>query len=269
MAAWHEHIMDLYGAIRVFVEHHAGDPDAGLAAQLAKTGLWSVLLATCHPLAASEAASYFDFHLRNENSKSCVVTRLVFDYVVNRVWVPAAWTGLDAQTTFDLLEVQRHLDAAHSQPAAARQPLLDRQAALVAHVLKAEPLGNAWHRAKVDGVARLLHDTMLPLLNRRRPGAPEPRDAVRDLGSVAALAWDLSVRMLTSRLTFDFRFSEIGAHFSAQSMLPIWPPVDPAELQAKHWRVALVTTLAITCRNDTSAGISAHSVALADVFCMQ
>jgi hypothetical protein len=51
-------------------------------------------------------------------------------------------------------------------------------------------------------------------------------------------------------------------------MLPIWPHMDPFELQAKHWRVALVTTPVITCRNDTGTNISAHSVSLADVFCM-
>jgi hypothetical protein len=45
--------------------------------------------------------------------------------------------------------------------------------------------------------------------------------------------------------------------------------MDPMELQSQHWRVALVTTPVITCRNDTGTNISAHSVCLADVFCMQ
>ena len=85
----------------------------------------------------------------------------------------------------------------------------------------------------------------------------------------AESAWDISAKMLTSRLMFDFRFPEISSRFSSQSMLPIWPHTDPAELQAKHFRVALVATPVITCRNETGMGISAHSIALADVFCMQ
>lgn len=103
-----------------------------------------------------------------------------------------------------------------------------------------------------------------PLLNR----LANPADAGRDMAQVAEHAWALSARILTSRLTFDFRFPEIGSRFSSQSMLPIWPRMDPFELQAKHWRVALVTTPVITCRNDTGTNISAHSVSLADVFCM-
>lgn len=111
----------------------------------------------------------------------------------------------------------------------------------------------------------MLQTTARPLMNR----VVNQHDVFRDLEHVAELAWELSSKILSSRLTFDFRFPEIGTRFSSQSMLPIWPHMDPTELQAKHWRVALVTTPVITCRNDTGGGISAHSVALADVFCMQ
>lgn len=104
-----------------------------------------------------------------------------------------------------------------------------------------------------------------PLLNK----LVHQNEAFADMQNVAECAWDLSSKILTSRLTFDFRFPEIGSRFSSQSMLPIWPTMDPMELQAKHWRVALVTTPVITCRNDTGTNISAHSVALADVVCMQ
>ena len=107
--------------------------------------------------------------------------------------------------------------------------------------------------------------TIQPLLNR----LTNPAEAQRDMESVVQLAWELSFRILTSRLTFDFRFPEVGSRFSSQSMLPIWPPMDPMDLQAKHWRVALVTTPVITCRSDTGGNISAHSIALADVYCMQ
>lgn len=123
----------------------------------------------------------------------------------------------------------------------------------------------AWHKHKVDDIARMLQTTVQPLLNR----FASPGEAHRDVEHVAELAWELSSKMLCSRLTFDFRFPEIGARFSTQSMLPIWPHMDPADLQARHWRVAFVTTPAITCRNDTGGSISAHSVSLADVLCMQ
>lgn len=151
------------------------------------------------------------------------------------------------------------------QPSAFRQPLLDRQASIIDAILAREhPSTSSFHRAKIDEVAGTLLANLQPLLNR----LANPADACRDMEQVAEHAWDLSSRILTSRLTFDFRFPEIGSRFSSQSMLPIWPRMDPFELQAKHWRVALVTTPVITCRNDTGTNISAHSVSLADVFCM-
>ncbi|PHH91927.1 hypothetical protein CDD83_9712 [Cordyceps sp. RAO-2017] len=265
VAAWNEQIMEFYGAIRHFVGCHAGEPDGSAMLQMGNTNLWPVLLATYHPLSEAEAASYLDYHLRNETSKACVVTRVIVDYVVNRVWVPGAWVGSDSKTTYDLLDLQRELEATQGQASAARQPLLNQQAAIIGSILRNEQGSRAWHRSKVEDVARMLQRTVQPLMNK----FVHQHDAHRDLERVAELAWELSSKLLGSRLTFDFRFPDIGARFSAQSMLPIWPPQDPAELQAKHWRVAFVTTPAITARNDTGAGISAHSVALADVFCMQ
>ncbi|PFH55907.1 hypothetical protein XA68_17424 [Ophiocordyceps unilateralis] len=263
IGAWSEHIGEFYKAIRHFVTRHAGEADCGGAA-LQVGALWPVLLAIYHPLSEHEATSYLDFHLRNETSKACVVTRVVVDYVVNRVWVAGAWTGSDTKTTYELMELERELDTATGQSSTARQPLLNQQASLIGHIMKKEQ-GTAWHRHKMEDVSRQLQMTLQPLLNR----FINHGEARRDLDRVAELAWELSSKMLTSRLTFDFRFPDIGARYSSQSMLPIWPRLDPAELQTKHWRVAFVTTPVITCRNDTGAGISAHSVALADVFCMQ
>ena len=126
------------------------------------------------------------------------------------------------------------------------------------------PTGD-FYKTKLEEIAGTLLTSLEPVLNPRA----NPTDAYGDLLAVAERAWDLSSKILTSRLTFDFRFPEVGSRFSSQSMVPIWPAdLEPAELQAKHWRVAMVTTPVITCRNDTGSNISAHSVALADVICM-
>lgn len=278
VAAWNESIMDFYAMIRAFVERHANIPDPAMAMKMSTTSLWPVLLATYHPLSAKEASSYLDIHLRENNPKCCLVTRVIIDYVVNRVWVPNAWVGSDNDYTYALLDLEKDLEKTqgtfshttnfiHSnnigQPSAQRQPLLDRQAYILDSINKTE--SPAFHKDKVDEITASLLGTIQPLLNR----LTNPAEAYRDLEQVAELAWDLSSKILSSRLTFDFRFPEVGTRFSSQSMLPIWPALDPTELQAKHWRVALVTTPVITCRNDTGSNISAHSVALADVYCMQ
>lgn len=147
-----------------------------------------------------------------------------------------------------------------------RQPLLDRQATILDNIMKhPQPLSN-FRDHSVSKIAESLITNLNPVFNTDA----NPTAAYTALYAVGEKAWELSSRILTSRLTFDFRFPEIGSRFSCQSMVPVWPAeTDPMELQAKHWRVAMVTTPVVTCRNDTGTNISAHSVCLADVICMQ
>ncbi|UKZ54796.1 hypothetical protein TrVGV298_008609 [Trichoderma virens] len=262
--AWHGYMMHFYAAIRNFVERHANNPDVTGETKLSQTHLWPILLATYFPLSEQEAESYLEYHVRSENSKSCIVTRVIIDFVVNRVWNASAWAGADADSTFGIMEIERDLDRTAGQPSALRQPILDRMATVIDAVIKKEQ-GGPFVKNKIEEATHTLLASLQPLMNKFYNSA----EAFRDLEQVIDSAYEISCKILTSRLTFDFRFPEIGSRFSSQSMLPIWPNSDPLELQAKHWRVALVTTPVVTCRNDTGSNISAHSVSLADVFCMQ
>jgi hypothetical protein len=103
-------MMHFYAAIRNFVERHANNPDVTGEIKLSQTHLWPILLATYFPLSEQEAESYLEFHVRSENSKSCIVTRVVIDFVVNRVWNASAWAGADADSTFSIMEIERDLD---------------------------------------------------------------------------------------------------------------------------------------------------------------
>jgi hypothetical protein len=110
VATWNEAIMEFYAMIRAFVERHASLPDAAMAMKMSTTPLWPVLLATYHPLSAKEASSYLDIHLRADNPKCCLVTRVIIDYIVNRVWVPNAWVGSDDECTYALLDLEKDLE---------------------------------------------------------------------------------------------------------------------------------------------------------------
>ncbi|KAG6221039.1 hypothetical protein E4U34_002448 [Claviceps purpurea] len=287
VANWNESFMDFYALIRAFVERHANIPDSAMAMKISTTHLWPILLTIYQPLSDREATSYLDLHLRERNPKCCLVTRVIIDYIVSQVWIPAAWATTTSSSssssspspspdhhyhhhnhnhhalTLPLLDLQRELEQTQGQPSAHRQPLLEKQAHLIETILSSEP--PQFHALKINEITSSMLLLLQPLLNRLH----NPADAHRDLEQVADHAWDLSSRILTSRLTFEFRFPEVGARFSSQSMLPVWPALGVSELQAKHWRVALVTTPVVTCRDDRGGNISAHSVALADVYCMQ
>lgn len=103
-------MMHFYATIRNFVERHASNPDPTGETKLSQTHLWPILLATYYPLSEQAAESYLDHHIRSENSKSCIVTRVIIDFVVNRVWNPSAWAGADADSTYAIMEVERDLE---------------------------------------------------------------------------------------------------------------------------------------------------------------
>lgn len=111
--SWHDSVMELYGLTRTFVERHTIDPSSTLASKVSNTPLWQILLATYFPLSEAEGASYLEYHLRSENSKSCLITRVIIDYIVNRVWVPGAWAGSDHESTGALLELEAELEKMH------------------------------------------------------------------------------------------------------------------------------------------------------------
>ncbi|RFN55424.1 chromosome segregation protein smc [Fusarium flagelliforme] len=267
ITAWHDQFTDLYESIRAFVRNHAEKATFINPTDLSDTRLWPVLVATYHPLSEHEAVSYLDFHLKEASSKSCLVTRVVVDYVVNRVWVPRAWMGAETEATHGLVEVEKELERTQGplgQPAARRQHILDRQAGIIDSIMKLDGF-QEFSKVRCQEISDVILNMIEPLLN---PDG-DPETIYKELESVASATWALSSRILSSRLTFDFRFPEIGSRYSSQSMMPIWPDFDPQDLQAEHWRVALVTTPVVTCRNDTGSNISAHSVCVADVVCMR
>lgn len=111
IAAWHDQIIELYTMIRNFVDHHANQPTFIKPTDLAQTRLWPVLMATYYPLSEPETISYLEYHLKDESSKSCLVTRVAVDYIVNRVWVPRAWAGADTDATYRLVEIEKEFEA--------------------------------------------------------------------------------------------------------------------------------------------------------------
>ncbi|KAF5598849.1 chromosome segregation smc [Fusarium pseudocircinatum] len=260
IGAWHDQLTELYTIVRLFVDVYADKPTFVNPMDLSSTRLWPVLLATYHPLSETEAISYLDFHLKDRSSKSCLVTRVIIDYIVNRVWVPRAWMGAETDATYGIAEVEKDLERTQGQTAVRRQHILDRQATLIDSILKLDSF-EEFSKVRCREISDVILHMVEPLLN---PTA-DPETTYSELEKVSSAAWALSSRILSSRLTFDFRFPEIGSRFSHQSMFPIWPDSDPHELQAEHWRIALVTTPVVTCRNDTGSNISAHSVCMADV----
>ncbi|KAH7321215.1 hypothetical protein B0I35DRAFT_459848 [Stachybotrys elegans] len=271
LSRWHEHITEFYRDMREFVGQFANLPINGQLDSIVHSPVWQIMLKLYTPLSEQDATSYLYIHIRKLESKACLVTRVIIDYVVNCVLTPAAWVGAANDTDHELIRLQMDFDSAVGLTADNRQPLLDRQARIINRIMESD-YGPTFIRGKIDEIATTLLCTLKPLLNPivQQDKACEKK-AYEELELVSENAWELSSKILTSRLTFDFRFPDIGTRFSFASMVPI-----DAELRdnkdgkegATSRRVALVVTPVITCRNDTGANISAHSITLADVITM-
>ena len=107
--AWSHTVSNFYSVIRKFVDGHASQPLSKEKHNLEDTNIWGILLRTYAPLSEMEAASYLEYHLRDQSAKKCLVTRVIIDYVVNLVWIPSAWKGADPKTSAALEEVEAHL----------------------------------------------------------------------------------------------------------------------------------------------------------------
>jgi hypothetical protein len=91
----------------------------------------------------------------------------------------------------------------------------------------------------------------------------------KDLGAIVMNAWRLSVKMNTSRLSFQLHYPDTAGKFVAATMKAVNDPHnDPMNLQVKQARMKLVITPGITRRDDTGTTIIANHLHSASVLIM-
>lgn len=147
----------------------------------------------------------------------------------------------------------------------ARQHLIDQGSEAVQSVIAAKDYHG--FRAKQLGIhTKALRDMLGPLLD---DGVARASAGV-DLGAIAVLAWDLSCKMHTARLTFQIYFPETNGKFTAATMKPKdITKVDPMQLQIEQVRLKLVITPVITMRDDRGTTIRAKAIHSANVLLMK
>jgi hypothetical protein len=123
----------------------------------------------------------------------------------------------------------------------------------------------SFRQNRVTGMATELGAILAPVMNQFC--AREVAD--RDLYIICEHSWDLSAKILSTSLNFDFRYPDCGARFAANSMSSIWPDIPAGDVQAAHWRVALVVSPVITVRADRGGNVSVRTLTKADTVNMQ
>lgn len=285
-------IDEFYQLTRGWVTDYAGSPDARQALTVKESAVWPAIVAAYPPLTPLEANAYIDIHIRDPFYRPCLISRLIVDFFIVRVWTVYAWMGFDDQSDRALVELRDDFDrlgkfplpspVSHHrpisslpprprantppgpQPAFQRQLLLERQADIVARIT-ASPTYPSFRASRTSTIHAELTSLLDPLANRY---APRER-SFSELRVLAEQGWEVARLMAVGRTHFDFRFPHTGDRFSASAMRPVFPDRPAQQLQAEHWRVSLVVSPSVTCIRDNGGRISVHDLFLADVVCMQ
>ncbi|CAI4211555.1 unnamed protein product [Parascedosporium putredinis] len=261
-------VRDLYKGLiqmcRGWVNSHAANPDTNVVHMLRATPVWTPLLSAYPGLNDAQAAAYVEVHIKDPVYRLFLITRVMLEYFIKRAWKWESWRRFDAETDARLGKLQEELNRAGPQLGFQRQQLFEAFGDLVEGVAGHE--GYAEYRDRgCDRIGRELSIVLEPLLNA---GTLVGR-AFEELRLVAERGWEVGREMALARAQFTYRYPNTGDRFTTNSMSNLYPNRYAEELQAEHWRVALVASPAITCVKDTGGSIAAHDLFLADVLCMQ
>lgn len=99
-------IDEFYQLTRGWVTNYAGSPDARQALVVKENAVWPAIVACYSPLSPLEANAYVEIHIRDPFYRPCLISRLVVDFFIARIWTIFAWMGADEQSDRGLMQLR-------------------------------------------------------------------------------------------------------------------------------------------------------------------
>ncbi|CAK7203290.1 hypothetical protein SEUCBS139899_006021 [Sporothrix eucalyptigena] len=264
-------IFEFFNSIKDWVDKYCGFPNNEAMHSLSHQHprLWDYACSVTYPNNRHNAASHSLFMLCNKSFRSYFITRLVIQYVVQQMWSPQAWEGLDEKLTEVLESVKHRLDLKYGYDAVLqpheRHALVEKRSRAIFDFMH-QPTWNKSKAQKIYQASTRFKDILGPMMNM---DTVDPQSAHHELIGICESALRLSAILNTSRLSFQFIFNECGIKFSDQSHRPLNSSIPARELQAHHWRLMCVVTPGITYRNDAGVSVDPRFLAKANVLLMQ
>ncbi|CAK7209571.1 hypothetical protein SCUCBS95973_000485 [Sporothrix curviconia] len=264
-------IFQFFNSIKDWVDKYCGFPNTDAMHSLSHQHprLWDYACSVTYPDNRHNAASHSLFMLCNKSFRSYFITRLVIQYVVQQMWSPQAWEGLDEKLTEVLESVKHRLDLKYGYDAVLqpheRHALVEKRSRAIFDFMH-QPNWNKCKSQKVYQASTRFKDVLGPMMNM---DTVDPQSAHHELIGICEDALRLSAILNTSRLSFQFIFNECGIKFSDQSHRALNSAIPARELQAHHWRLMCVVTPGITYRNDAGVSVDPRFLAKANVLLMQ
>ncbi|KAK3944525.1 hypothetical protein QBC46DRAFT_350587 [Diplogelasinospora grovesii] len=233
--------------------------------QVQSPRLESYMCEVLYPGRRQEGASHAKYLLdEDRSSRPYFIARLIIQHIVNNVLSYEGWKGLNDEADTQLREIDAKLKATEVYKTFERQALIDAQANIIARIVEHQDWRNRRHN-KINEhwtALKAMVGILLP-----DPSSPKYDDFRQELHRITEAAWDLSTKLLRSRLTFQYVWNDTCSKFSMECHEARNSQLDPLTLQNKQFRLQLVITPGITMRNDQGMSIEARMIrkALVDV----
>ncbi|PBP27504.1 hypothetical protein BUE80_DR001761, partial [Diplocarpon rosae] len=262
---YQQEFSDLYGMVEGWVQSYCHLPNLENDRAVARTNqtLWSFMMNCTYPGQRQDSHTHVMTLLNDTSARSWFVMRMGVSYIMDEILSFAPYKLFSADVDAELESVKVKI-AERGLANEARQALVDQRAKAIQGIVSSQNWV-AFRKASLAIHSKRLRDILGPMLNdyslRSTAGS--------DLGAVILKAWDLSVNMNTSQLTFQIYFPETAQKFNASTMIAKDKNyIDPMSLQIKQARLKLVITPVVTMRDDRGTTIRAKNLHKSTVLTM-
>ncbi|KAK3371591.1 hypothetical protein B0T24DRAFT_578910 [Lasiosphaeria ovina] len=266
---WAKEFSRMFSLVLGFCNSYMQIPAARDMAQHVKASsppLWKYMCRVISPADEAAGEAQATALLKDARTRPYLVQRLIAQHMVLFMFSADGWLEFDAEHDAAMKQLTEQLSSKAVVKPHERQALIDRQAELV-QSMTVHAKWPSFRQYKVNDHFQKLKKMMGPLVCAR-PGRNMHQEAFYDLHSVTTSAWDLSAKLVLSRLTFNYVWNDTGAKFSDESHVAIENKENPVILQIKQARIKLAVTPIITMRDDRGLAVMPKCLSKSEVLIM-
>ncbi|KAL2155552.1 hypothetical protein VTH82DRAFT_294 [Thermothelomyces myriococcoides] len=250
----------------------------------AKGQLWNYMCKICRTSQEQQPGDHALRLLKDTDARPYLMQRLILQHILVYICSYEGWKDYSEDVDEEMEKLEKDLKKMDASKTYDRQAIIDRRAQLVSSMMEGRNAAS-FKNYKQTQHHQHLKAMLGPFLGKRKT-ANELNEAFYDLFSITTAAWDLSAKLLRSRLTFQFAWADAGARFAVETHEPLdragagagagtSAAVAVADrrhrsstLQHEHCRIRFCATPAVTVRNDQGMTIDIRNIIKAGVLLM-
>lgn len=257
---------ELYGVVEAWCLKFSSIPnlEGDQAIANSSEGVWKYMM-NCtfpshRPLDAHQRVMAL---LSDPKTRFLFAMRITVNYFIKELMTIDEFEPFSPDTEAPLVQCKKAL-LARGLANEVRQTIVDRQTDAIKAIINHEGF-EGFRNARILHHIKQLRDMLGPLLNIHIPRS----EAGKSLGNLVAKAFDTSISLHTSSLTFQIYFPELSVKFNPATMVARdMDTTNVAQMQLSQLRLKLVITPVVTLRDDHGTTIRVKNLHKAQVLTM-